>query len=108
MLLTLTIDDLTPEAWQRVFGAYVKANRSHWTGPPPDIVRRILREKGAYEFGFTAMGTWASRFRLAVGTDGLLDAEFVINPDLPERMRDRASAMREIFLRELTPLRRAV
>ena len=95
-----TLDDFSEEHWQRSFGAYVEANKSHWTGPPYDVVRNILYKKGKYEFSVKSMGTWASRFVLEV-REGDIHAEFETNPSLSSRMKEHLERMRETFEREL-------
>lgn len=94
------LEQFSEQDWRRAFDAYVTANRSHWTGPPYDVVKTKLEKEGVYEFGFQSMGTWASKFRLVVKS-GDVHAEFVTNPDLPERMREKLEEMRSIFEREL-------
>lgn len=99
--LKCTLENFSPSDWELAFGAYVKANRSHWTGPPYEVVRDILHRKGRYEFGFQAMGTWHSRFALQVREDGRLEALFIRNPDLPGRMGQKLEDMERAFEREL-------
>lgn len=101
MIVPRTLETFSEEDWQKVFGAYVSANNSHWTGPPHDVVLRILKEKGRYEFGFPSMGTWASKFRLDIGEDGLLRASFVRNDDLPKRMQLKLDQMEKVFRKEI-------
>ncbi len=93
-----TLDGFTTEGWQRAFGAYVKVNRSHWTGPPFDIILQILRTKGSYEFGVPGLGTWTTRFRLAVEDDGSVHASLSKNPDLGPRMKEKVDQMEAEFL----------
>jgi hypothetical protein len=97
-----TLDGLTTEDWQRAFGAYVTVNRSHWTGPPFDIILQILRTKGSYEFGVPGLGTWTTRFRLAVEEDGSVVASLSKNPELGPRMKASVEKMETEFLHLLT------
>ena len=87
---------LTEETWKKIFGAYVTANRSHWTGAPFEAVKNQLETKGEYVFGFESMGTWASKFRLTK-KDDLFVAEFVKNPELPDTMKNKLDEMEQMF-----------
>lgn len=88
--------DFDERHWQRAFGAFVKANRSHWTGPPFEVVKQILEKRGAYEFGFQSMGTWTCRFQLNVEGDQVR-AVFVRNSELPGRMQRKLDEMERTF-----------
>jgi hypothetical protein len=101
-LLGCTLGTLSDEVWRRAFGAYVAANKSHWTGPPIEHVRQVLGAKGAYEFCVPVMGTWYSKFRIAVLADGQLDAQFVKNPAAEGRMHEKLEKMEREFERAIS------
>lgn len=97
MLLPYTLDTFTPEAWEKVFGAFVTVNRSHWRGAPYDAVMNMLRTKGRFEFTVTGMGTWTSKFVLTTHQDGKLEADFVANTDLSPTMQSHLARMKHRF-----------
>ncbi|MDD9952724.1 MAG: hypothetical protein OXR66_00135 [Candidatus Woesearchaeota archaeon] len=102
MRLSITLESFTEADWQAIFGAYVKAHGSHWTGAPFAMVKKQLEEKSFYEFGFNSMGTWTSKFRLDV-QEGTLNAIFVKNPELKGRMKEHLEKMEQIFEEHLSP-----
>jgi hypothetical protein len=101
MLLRWTLEEFTNDAWESTFGAFVKANRSHWRGAPYDAVMNQLRTKGRFEFSVTGMGTWTSKFVLTVGENSSLDAQFVKNTELSPTMQKHLQSMQEVFEHEL-------
>ena len=97
-----SLADFDDRHWQRAFQAFVKANHSHWTGPPFDFVKGMLEKRGWYEFHVPAMGTWTCRFRLEA-QDGHVEAIFVKNDALTGRMRDHLDAMERAFAHTIDP-----
>lgn len=102
MRLPYTLETFTPRVWEEVFGAFVKANRSHWRGAPYDAVLSILKAKGRFEFTVTGMDTWTSKFVLTILPDQHLDAAFVQNEALSALMRKHLAKMEAQFYSELT------
>jgi hypothetical protein len=101
MRLEYTLDTFSQNAWERTFGAFVKANKSHWRGAPYDAVMSLLRSKGRFEFTVTGMDTWTSKFVLTILPDGYLDAEFVPNTELSALMQRHLAKMKETFEQEV-------
>ena len=100
MELPYAPDTFTQEAWEKVFGAFVIANKSHWRGAPYDAVMNLLKTKGRFEFTVTGMGTWTSKFLLTV-QDGRLHVEFIPNNELSPIMQRHLAGMKERFEKEL-------
>lgn len=96
MRLPYTINEFTPERWERVFDAFLMANRSHQV-VPYEAVMATLRSRGRFESTATAMGTWSSRLALTVQSDGHLDAEMELNGDLSAIMRRHLERMKRQF-----------
>lgn len=101
MRLHYTLESFDHAAWERTFGAFVTANKSHWRGAPYDAVMNLLRSKGRFEFTVTGMNTWTSKFVLTLLPDGHLDAEFVPNTELSAHMQQHLGKMKETFERQL-------
>jgi hypothetical protein len=99
-----TLAEFTPELWEKLFGAFIIANKSHWRGAPFDAVHNLLKTKGRFEFAVTGMGTWTSRFVIVVLPDDQLDVEFVANSELSPLMQQHLAKMKETFERELRKL----
>jgi hypothetical protein len=99
MQLRYTLETFTPQVWERVFGAFVKANKSHWRGAPYDAVINLLKTKGRFEFTVTGMGTWTSKFVLVVNE--YVDASFVANTELSPLMQKHLQQMSQVFADEL-------
>jgi hypothetical protein len=97
MKLKYTLETFTPDAWERVFGAFVKVNRSHWRGAPYDAVINQLKVKGVFEFAVTGMNTWSSKFALKLLPDNHLDAEFITNDTLSPLMQKHLAKMKQEF-----------
>jgi hypothetical protein len=96
-----TLDEFTPELWEKLFGAFIIANKSHWRGAPYDAVHNLLKAKGRFEFTVTGMDTWTSKFVLTVLHDQTLDVDFVPNPALSALMQQHLLKMQEKFYKEL-------
>jgi hypothetical protein len=101
MRLPHTAETFSHDAWEHTFGAFVKANKSHWRGAPYDAVMNMLRSKGRFEFTVTGMGTWTSKFVLVVLEDGHLDASFVPNTGLSGLMQTHLQKMQHVFEEEI-------
>ena len=101
MKLQYTLEQLTPELWEKLFGAFIIANRSHWRGAPYEAVHHLLKTKGRFEFTVTGMETWTSKFVLTVLPDQILEVEFVPNSDLSPLMQQHLAKMQERFYEEL-------
>jgi hypothetical protein len=97
MELPHTLETFTPQAWEQTFGAFIKANKSHWRGAPYDAVVNLLKNKGRFEFTVTGMNTWTSKFVLTVLPNGKLDAAFVKNEELSQMMQKHLDRMEEEF-----------
>jgi hypothetical protein len=106
MQLPYTLDTFSPDAWEKTFGAFVKANRSHWRGAPYEAVINLLKSKGAFVFTVTGMSTWTSKFQLSVLENGHLDAAFIPNAELSALMQKHLAAMQETFEKEIRLMRR--
>ena len=104
MKLDYTLDTFSAQAWEKVFGAFVLANKSHWRGAPYDAVMNLLKVKGRFEFSVTGMGTWTSKFVLTVLPDGHLDVTFIPNDELSSMMHRHLQKMQEQFEEELQRL----
>ena len=100
MRINKTLDEFTPALWDRLFGAFITANRSHWRGAPHDAVLNLLKTKGRFEFTVTGMNTWTSKFILIV-IDNELDAEMVPNTELSAVMQQHLKQMQETFYRHI-------
>ena len=97
MQLLLTLETLTPDAWERIFGAFVSVNKSHWRGAPFDAVMNQLKSTGRFELVVTGMNTWTCRFVLTVLPDQHLDAALLPNPALAAPMQARLASMQQEF-----------
>jgi hypothetical protein len=104
MQLPYTLDEFTRERWEDLFGAFTKANNSHWRGAPFDAVINLLKTKGEFSWAVTAMNTWTCRFMLRAATDGRLETAFIPNNELSAPMRERLTAMQRIFESEVNKL----
>jgi hypothetical protein len=100
--LPYTLESFSQEHWEHVFGAFVKANNSHWRGAPYDAVLNMLKTHGRFQFEVKAMGVWTCRFLLTVLPDGHLDATFVPNTELSGLMRGKLERMQDVFEKELS------
>jgi hypothetical protein len=96
-----TIETFSPQVWEKLFGAFVAANKSHWRGAPYDAVVNLLKMKGRFEFTVTGMNTWTSKFVLTVLPDAHIDVMFVPNEDLSVLMRKHLANMQKMFEQEL-------
>jgi len=96
-----TLTSLTPAAWERLFGAFILANKSHWRGAPFDAVMNQLKSKGIFEFSVTGMDTWTCKFVLKVLEDDHLDAAFIPNKELSPLMQRHLERMQQVFENEL-------
>lgn len=105
MRLPISLREMDDTGWDKLFGAYVEVNHSHWRGPPAEIVKKILAEKGKYEFCVPAMNTWASKFVVLVDDEGFVDVSFVSNEELSEKMQERLEKMEEMFYRIVTSIK---
>ncbi len=82
---------LTQEQVNRIFAVLRIVHTSHWKAPKLEEVQREIARTGAFVFR-AGRDPWVADLRITEST-----VSYEINPELPERMKAKATEMKKKF-----------
>lgn len=86
---------LTQEKIDKIFGILRIVHTSHWKAPKLEEVEREISRTGAYVFR-AGTNPWVADIKITAA-----GVEYVVNSELPARMKTKADGFKQKFL-ELT------
>lgn len=83
---------LTQEKIDKIFGILRIVHTSHWKAPKLEEVEREISRTGAYVFR-AGRNPWVADVKITAA-----GVEYVVNSELPARMKAKADGMKQKFL----------
>jgi len=83
---------LTQEKIDKIFGILRIVHTSHWKAPKLEEVEKEISRIGAYIFR-AGRNPWVADVKITAA-----GVEYVVNPELPIRMKEQAEGMKKKFL----------
>lgn len=96
----LPFSQFTADTFERIFGAYVIANKSHWQTPPFQMVSQRILEQGFYAYTAGQPDNWSTKLRFE-HANNIVYVQVVINPELPKSMQGFAEKIKDEALERI-------
>lgn len=79
---------------ERLFGAFVLANKSHWHCPPLALIKKKFEEQGHFTYTAGQPENWSSKL-IFIKQEKTIDIDITINNALPASLKKIAEQMKE-------------